>query len=64
MIAVVTILDQQLPVGAGTISLLSRDDLHPHFRLIGYQVEILARAGQIVVEAFSRGIEEANTNPR
>src|ERR1700688_3815890 len=36
MIAVVTILDQQFPVGAGTICLLTGDDLHAYFGLIGY----------------------------
>jgi hypothetical protein len=37
--------------------LLARDDFHSDFRLVRDQVEILSRAGKIVVETVSRGIE-------
>jgi hypothetical protein len=57
VVSVETVLGQQLPVGPRTVRLLAPDDFHPDFRLVGDQVEILSRAGKIVVETVSRGIE-------
>src|ERR1700737_2460694 len=57
VVSVNTVLGQQLPVGPRTVRLLARHDFHPEFRLVRDQVEIFSRAGQIVVETFSTGIE-------
>ena len=39
VIAVITILDQQLPVSARTVGLLAGDNLHSELGLIGHQVQ-------------------------
>src|SRR5216683_7528682 len=57
VVSVNTVLGQQLPVGPRTVRLLARDDFHPDFRLVRDQIEILSRAGQIVVETVSRWSE-------
>src|SRR5260370_9364870 len=57
VVCVETVFSQQLPVGPRTVRLLARDDFHPDFRLVRDQIEILSRAGKIVVETVSRGIE-------
>src|SRR5260370_32848140 len=57
VVGVETVFGQQLPVGPRTVRLLARDDFHPDFRLVRDQIEILSRAGKIVVETVSRGIE-------
>src|SRR5262249_2577868 len=57
VVAVVAVLDQQLPVGPCTVGLLPGDHLHSYFGLVGDQVQVFARSGQVVVEALRRGIE-------
>src|SRR6266404_7218250 len=57
VVCVDAVFGQQLPVGPRTVRLLTRHDFHPEFRLVRDQVEIFSRAGEIVVETVSRGIE-------
>src|SRR5580704_13988589 len=57
VVPVDAVLGHQLPVGPRTVRLLARHYFHPDFRLVDDQVEVFSRAGQIVVETVSRGIE-------
>src|SRR5579885_254580 len=63
VIAVVAVLDQQFPVGARAVGLLPGDDFHSDFGLIGHQVEVLPRSGQVVVEAFGGRVVAGKDKP-
>ena len=57
MVPVHAVFHQQLPVGAHTIRLCARDDLHAGLGLVTDQIEVWPGAGQVVHQAFDEWIE-------
>jgi hypothetical protein len=57
MVSIHAVFHQQLPVGAHTIRLRARDDLHAGLGLVADEIEILPGTGQVVHQAFNERIE-------
>ena len=57
VIPVVAVLDEELPVRLNAVALRAADDLHADVGLIGDQVEVLLRAGEVVVQRDAQRIE-------